>query len=201
MIPVVAQALAHLLVSGTSLDSVEQISFHRPENPQTMTRGVNLYFYDLRATRNAGDNAENPNSLTEKDSPHGTTQTVAQERALWFDVSFLVSTYDYTALGAQQLFSESLTLFLRYAQIPHPFLDASIPGFRALPLRVNLEMDWVELWKALDLPLRPALCVTVTVPERQISVPVLVANSLEFMNHPTPDRSSLKKVDEGLIKG
>ncbi|WP_017305445.1 Pvc16 family protein [Spirulina subsalsa] len=182
MIPVVAQALAHLLVAGTSLDSVEQISFHRPENPQTMTRGVNVYFYDLRATEKAGDNAENPPPLTEKDSPQmTTTQTVGQEGVLWFDVSFLVSTYDYTALGAQQLLSESLTLFLRYAQIPHPFLDASIPGFRALPLRVNLETDWVELWKALDLPLRPALCVTVTMPASQISVPVLLDNSLEFM--------------------
>ena len=47
MIPAVSQTLARILASQTSLETVQQVSFDRPQRYQAQTVEVNLYAYDV----------------------------------------------------------------------------------------------------------------------------------------------------------
>ncbi|MBE9126979.1 DUF4255 domain-containing protein [Coleofasciculus sp. LEGE 07092] len=94
------------------------------------------------------------------------TLTNRNNSPLWFDVSFVVTCWDYTALGEQYPFSEALTLLLCHPLLPEGLLAPALRGYGMLPIEVSTSrlIDAVALWNALEVPFRPALYVTVTVP-------------------------------------
>lgn len=148
MIPAVAQTLAEILAGGSFLSSTEQIDFNPPLQKPNRGSGLNLYCYDLR------ENQQIQGTSDSRGSP------------IWFDISFLVSAWDSTALGEQHLLSEALALLLSHPTLPEEILVPVLRGWGALPMRVSADgvMDVVALWRALGVPLRPALYVTVTIP-------------------------------------
>lgn len=191
MIPAVAQSLANLLVSGTSIHSGEQIDFSHPRLQNTIKPRLNLYFYDLRlnpetevlsqAHRQGFSQRESPlrspNSQSSvahqaaDASGHGSPELNSQLR--WHDVRFLLSACDHTSLGEQQLLSESLILLQNYPALPEALLPPVLRGHGALPFYVGTVQlaDTVALWSALNVPLRPALHLTVTVPFKFSGLP------------------------------
>jgi Pvc16 N-terminal domain len=161
MIPAVAQTLAKLLTNGTSLDS-EQIDFSHPSTRQDQRPALNLYFYHV-----------------ERHQPFGSSwgyreaHCVPEDSATWFDVSFLLIAWGHTAIAEHRLLSEALILLSQYCSLPEESLAPSLQGYGALPMHLlspNLT-DTATLWKALGVPLRPALQVTITVPFHCIREP------------------------------
>lgn len=161
MIPAVTQTLAEILSGGTSSITKDQIFFNHPKADQDRAVGVNLYCYDVRESYPYPlqwmSAVENKSNSAESDP----------KKALkWFDISFLVSAWDFTALGEQHLLSEVLMLLSRYRFLPLEHLAPVLQGYGQLPIRVSTGrlMDPIELWHALGAPLRPALQVIVTIP-------------------------------------
>jgi len=163
MIPAVAQTLAEILAGGTSLISTEQIDFSHPTLRPHTGQGLNLYCYDLRQRSRGSDSERQKDSNNSWGNPHKTTENCS---IVWFDVSFLVSAWDDTALGEQRLLSEALMLLLRHPFLEEEFLAPALRGFGSLPISVCTahSRDTPALWSALGVPLRPALYVTVTTP-------------------------------------
>lgn len=159
MIPAVAQTLANILAGGTSLISTEQIDFNHPGLRQHRELGLNLYCYDLRAT----SQVQPGECCISQGKPRLATVPCSP---LWFDVSFLVSAWDDTALGEQRLLSEVLMLLLHHQSLKEEVLAPALRGYGDLPITVSAicPTDTVALWSALSVPLRPALYVTVTTP-------------------------------------
>ena len=175
MIPAVSQTLAEILAGGSSLIGTKQIDFNHPSVEQYQGLRLNLYCYDLR---------EN------KQMQHSCQQTEGTSNGncslLWFDVSFLVTAWDSTALSEQRLLSEALTLLLRHRFLPEELLAPALQGYGMLPIRVFASglIDTAVFWSALGVPLRPALYVTVTVPldlQGESSIP----NKQMLLTHPT----------------
>ncbi|MEO0827299.1 MAG: Pvc16 family protein [Cyanobacteria bacterium J06635_15] len=191
MIPAVAQSLANLLVSGTSIDSGEQIDFSHPKIQNTVKPRLNLYFYDLRLNSQTDQSAparwqnlpreeSRLQSLTSHSSAEDRplvnreNATVETDTSLiWHDVRFLLSACDHTSLGEQQLLSESLMLLQTYPALPEALLPPVLKGHGALPFYVGTAQlaDTVALWNALRVPLRPALHLTVSVPFKVSGLP------------------------------
>ncbi|HEY9820527.1 MAG TPA: Pvc16 family protein [Candidatus Sericytochromatia bacterium] len=170
MIPAVAQTLAQLLAGGTSLISTEQIDFNHPGWRQNTGSGLNLYCYDLRANSQVHHSPRQGKFTNHQGKLHRTT---ANDPAKWFDVSFLVSAWDDTALGEQRLLSEALMLLLPHHFLKEELLAPSLRGYGNLPMTVAAvhPTDTAALWRALGVPLRPALYVTVTIPFHLKSTP------------------------------
>ncbi len=157
MIPAVVQTLAEILAGGTSLTSTEQISFESPGACLEMIGpSLNLYFYDLResAPQRAGTQIDRRSALEDS------------QATAWFDVSFLITAWDRTALGEQHLLSEALTLLLRHRLLQEDHLAPTLRGSGNLSMTVSAvqPISTAALWNALGIPLRPALQVTVTTP-------------------------------------
>lgn len=157
MIPAVVQTLTNILAGGTSLGSLEQISLNLPTTPQNMERGLSLYFYDIGkvGTKQTDKQADKHKSDLEAQ---------AKEAVIWIELSFLVTAYDRTALGAQQLLSEALTLVLQHPLLEEDLLAPVLRGYGNLLLNVNQLTDIAGLWTALNVPMRPAFSISVTVP-------------------------------------
>ena len=163
MIPAVAQTLAEILACGTSLNSTEQIDFNPPCLQSAAELGLNLYCYNIRES----------NPLQPVD-PRIAFNTNCEERTpissnsspVWFDVSFLVSAWDCTALGEQRLLSEVLILLLRHRLLREELLAPELRGYGSLPIKIASvsPIDTVALLNSLGVPLRPTLHVTVTIP-------------------------------------
>jgi hypothetical protein len=159
MIPAVAQTLAEILAGGTSLISTEQIDFKHPGMQQDIKPALNLYCYDIREH----NQVLHLGSQYTQDNP---PLTAVHCPTLWFDVSFLISAWDCTALGEYRLLSEALTLLLHHRSLPETLLAPTLRGYGSLSLTVSSVglIDAAILWKALGVPLRPALYVTVKTP-------------------------------------
>jgi hypothetical protein len=173
MIPAVAQTLANILAGGVSTIGLEQIDFNPPKLEQDAGVKLNLYCYDLRENRQFRPTGTCPDGLA-----HQACSTI------WFDLSFLVTARDGTALGEQRLLSEALILLLRYRFLPEKLLARTLRGYGLLPVKVSTSgwMNTAALWSALGVPLRPALYVTVTVP---FSFQVEASQPQEFQVIPT----------------
>jgi len=163
MIPAVAQTLAEILACGTSLSSTEQIDFNPPCLQSAVESGLNLYCYNIRES----------NPLQPID-PRMALSMTCEERTtipgssspIWFDVSFLVSAWDCTALGEQRLLSEALILLLRHRLLREELLAPELRGYGSLPIKIASvsPIDTVALLNSLGVPLRPTLHITVTIP-------------------------------------
>ncbi|OLP16633.1 hypothetical protein BST81_19530 [Leptolyngbya sp. 'hensonii'] len=159
MIPAVARTLANILAKGTSLSSTEHIDLNPPGPRVTGRSGLTLYCYDV--CKSSQVHAESLVPSIEK-----TQLTNEQYLLQWFDVSFLVSAWDYTVLGEQQLLSEALTSLVGHPSLPEEMLAPELRGHGDLPLVISLQpaINPVMLWTSLGVPLRPALYVTVSIP-------------------------------------
>ncbi|HAJ63747.1 MAG TPA: DUF4255 domain-containing protein [Cyanobacteria bacterium UBA8543] len=163
MIPAVAQTLAKILAGGTSLISTEQIDFNHPGWRKNTGPGLNLYCYDLRVNSQVQQSKQQVESSDNQSQPQLTTVNCS---TTWFDVSFLVSAWDYTALGEQRLLSEALMLLLHHHDLKEELLALELRGYGNLPITVSTvhPTETAALWSALGVPLRPAVYVTMTVP-------------------------------------
>ncbi|MDX2100068.1 MAG: Pvc16 family protein [Leptolyngbyaceae cyanobacterium bins.59] len=159
MIPAVAQALAQILTEGTSLQGTEQIDFNPPSRELAGKPVLTIYCYSLRESQQAAYDI----------SVNQSSEVIEIDHSLitprWFDVSFLISAWDHTALGEQWLLSEALRALLCHCWLNGNQLPSETQG-RQLPLVISQtpEVEAVLLWQSLGLPLRPALYVTVTIP-------------------------------------
>jgi hypothetical protein len=171
MITAVAQALAEILADGTSLIRTEQIDFNHPGITQDVHPRLNLYCYNLRENKLIQDiDGQTPINV------HNICPTSKNLSIVWFDISFLVTAWDCTALGEQRLLSEVLTQLLCYRLLPEESLvpELRMNGRFALGMPDMEPSETVALWSALRVPLRPALYVTVSVPvnwQRQPLIP------------------------------
>lgn len=157
MIPAIAQAVANILVSGTSLAGTEQIDFGYPGIESGCKPYLNLYLYEIQET--------------ERPCPQVLPRTHPDNTCIpqplhWFNAIFALMARDHTALGEQHLLSESLTLLLQHPSIPTAFLPLPLQRYGALPLRVTpmTLMAQSAFWSAIGLPLQPALQIIVTTP-------------------------------------
>ena len=188
MIPAVAQTLAKILAGGTSLISTEQIDFNHPGWRKNTGPGLNLYCYDLRKNSQVQQSKQQVESSDRQSQPQATTVNCS---TTWFDVSFLVSAWDYTALGEQRLLSEALMLLLHHHYLKEEFLALELRGYGNLPLTVSTvhPIETAALWSALGVPLRPALYVTMTIPFNSKHTPL---NSELYLQEDVIDPDPLK---------
>lgn len=157
MIPAATQALAEILAGGISLLSTEQIDFNHPGVNKNLHPRLNLYCYNIR------ENLHMQQCYSRQLAKQGVK---SQSSTRWFDVSFLVSAWDFTSLGEQRLLSEALRLLLPYHSLQEELLPAVLRGHGELSMTVSAvhPTDAAALWSALGVPLRPALYVTLTIP-------------------------------------
>jgi hypothetical protein len=169
MISATTQTLAELLSRELSTIGTEQISFNHPILSHFGYPGLNVYCYHVQTRYTEGSipaindvcnesTDESTSSLLDSSPDSGVSQ--------WFDLSFLISVSDYTALGEQYLLSEVFAIVSNYKFLPEEVLAPELQGRGLLPMRVfsNEWSDIVMLWNVLCAPLRPALQVKITVP-------------------------------------
>lgn len=185
MIPAVAQTLAEILAGGTALISTEQIDFNHPGVRQDIRPSLNLFCYNIQENNRV---QMGQGQVENRDSQCNSHYCTAHRPTVWFDVSFLVSVWDRTALGEQRLLSEVLTLLLSYQILPEELLAPALRGYGNLSITVSAfgTLDAAILWNALAVPLRPALYVTVTIPFNTRSAP----NTPYDRTVAKPDRAS-----------
>lgn len=172
MIPAVTQTLAEILSGGTSSITKDQIFFSHPKVDHEMSVGINLFCYDVRESQ-----PWSHQSPSEVDAVVNKAKSEQRKALKWFDISFLVSAWDFTALGEQHLLSEVLMQLSRYRFLPLEHLSPVLQGYGRLPIRISTGrlIDPIGLWHALGAPLRPALHVIVTIPFQVHSDPLTVA--------------------------
>ncbi|MEM7794733.1 MAG: Pvc16 family protein [Cyanobacteria bacterium P01_C01_bin.118] len=169
MISVATQTLADFITSGIPLIKKEQISFDHPRVTQTSKPALNLYCYRVQVSE-WNQSLPRP-SVPLRDNPLSPTLGIkrpvnAAGVYQWFDLTFLVSVTDHTALSEQHLLSELLAMLSSYQFLPDEFLSPLLQGQGVLPITVSTEgvIDTALLWQVLRMPLRLALHVTLTVP-------------------------------------
>jgi Pvc16 N-terminal domain/Carboxypeptidase regulatory-like domain len=204
MIPAVVQTLAEILAGGTSLTSTEQISFESPSvRSETMGPALNLYFYDLRESAQMQHSGRQVDRRTMSEGPQAASIGWAPA---WFDVSFLITAWDRTALGEHHLLSEALTLLLRHRLLREDLLAPALRGSGNLSMTVSAvqSIDMAALWNALGIPLRPAVQVTVTTPFNLQStppIPLVWERILQLQSEPGGSTVRTKRVAvAGLVK-
>ena len=163
MIPAVSQTLARILASQTSLETVQQVSFDRPQRDQTQPVGVNLYAYDVRQTGARADlvAAEPTSTIANWDAVPPVSEQI--------EISFLVVARDWTRLGEQQLLAEAIAYFARHSEIPEDRLVPALQGYDSIAIAIVQPHDVVALWRALEVPLQPALYLKVTIPTHELT--------------------------------
>lgn len=164
MIPAVAQTLAEILADrASSLIGTEQIDFDHPTVDRGIGPRLNLYCYELRP---------HPQRQSSSQDPDKTSQE--SEAIRWFDLSFLITAWDATAIGEQHLLSEALKMLSSHHCLPQKVLPIELRDSTMVSIDISAlgSSQTTALWNALGVPLRPALYITVTMP-----MPVLTAVS------------------------
>ncbi len=186
----VLQTLAEMLAGGTSLTSTEQIDFSRPGSRQDEGAGprLNLYFYDIRENKQV----QHCYGQVDHKLSEGKLQVPSVSWSLsWFDVSLMVTAWDRTALGEHHLLSEALNLLLRHRSLQEEFLTPESRGYGNLPITVSATppIELGTLWRALSIPLRPALYLTVTVPFEAQTIQTSVHTKLQSLVQTREERT------------
>ncbi|MEM8545432.1 MAG: Pvc16 family protein [Cyanobacteria bacterium P01_H01_bin.119] len=167
MIPAVSQTLARVLACQTSLETVQQVTFDHPRTQPSARVGINLYAYDVRPADGLSHRREETHRsavLTAAASApeQGLTQLPPGKN---IEISFLIVAHDQTRLGEQRLLSEALACFVNEAKIPHDLLAPVLQNWGGLAVAIARPLELTTLWRALGVPLQPALYLTVTVLE------------------------------------
>lgn len=85
------------------------------------------------------------------------------------EISFLVVARDWTRLGEQQLLAEAIAYFAEHTEIPEDVLVPALQGHGSIAIEIAQPIDVIALWRALEVPLQPALYLKVTVPLSELS--------------------------------
>lgn len=164
MLIFVLQTLAEILAGGTSLTSTEQIDFSHPGNRREEGAGptLNLYIYDIRESKQYQQAGRQVERNTTRHLQAGTVTWAPA----WFDVSLLLTAWDRTTLGEHHFLSEALTVLIRHRALEEEFLIPELRGNGSLPMMIGIQpsLEVGGLWSALNVPLRSALYITVSVP-------------------------------------
>jgi hypothetical protein len=131
---------------------------------------LNLYVYDIRESRQLQHSGRQVDRKASRNLQSANVSWTPD----WFDVSILLTAWDRTALGEHYLISEALSLLLRHRSIQEQFLAPELRRYGNLSMSVALEppIEVGSLWSALNVPLRPALYLTVAVPIDSHQTPV-----------------------------
>lgn len=172
MISDVAQTLGRILADGTSVENPEAISFNFPRTGKGDYFQFVLYFYKIQPIHPEREKSQ----LFKPRKPFDSNQS----GILWFDIFFLLSAEDRTALGKQRLLSEALGVLLRHKWLEEQLLAPTLKGCGSLPLMIHQPEDLTSLWQVLEVPYRPALYLSVTAPLRlnssRIDAPLKLAS-------------------------
>ena len=154
MMPAVAQTLAENLAEGSSLIDTEQIDFTPSHEWQGLGSRLNLYGYDI------WENQQMQHALQQTKNP-----TNGDRSPIWYDVFFMLTRWEYAALGKQHLRSEAWIQLLPHQLLPEGLVVPALQGYGMLPLKVAGSglMDTAALWKALGVLLHLAWYVAGTV--------------------------------------
>ena len=167
MIPAVSQTLARVLACQTSLEPVQQVTFDRPRPQPSARVGLNLYAYDVRQANGIPQHREEDPSLgsltAAAPAPEKQLNRLTSRKNI--EISFLIVAHDQTRLGEQRLLSEALACFVNEAKIPHDLLAPVLQNWGGLAVAIARPLELTTLWRALGVPLQPALYLTVTVLE------------------------------------
>lgn len=165
MISAATQTLANFIAQGGSspLIKKEHISFEHPQIKPLVQPNLNLYCYDLQPSNRKPYRFNSHTEIIAYDS-----YTLAQPLSTlcqWFELTFLISACDHTALGEQRILSDVLQLLASYSCLPESCLATPFKGYQ-MPIRVSVATanDPIQLWQAFQAPLKCALHVTLTVP-------------------------------------
>lgn len=189
MLIFVLQTLAQILAGGTSLTSTEQIDFSHPSNrrEEGAAPTFNVYIYDIRESKQL----QHSGRQVERQLARGSQAAAVNRTPSWFDVSLLITAWDRTSLGEYYLLSEALSLLLRHRSLREEFLVSELRGYGNLSMTVALEpaIEIGSLWSAFNVPLRPALYLTLTVPiELQAtSIPLVWERIFSLQNKSEPN--------------
>jgi len=184
MLIYVLQSLAQILAGGTSLTSTEQIDFGHLGNrrEESTVPTLNLYVYDIRESKQL----QHSGRQVDRRATRNLQNVSVNWSPNWFDVSILLTAWDRTALGEHYLMSEALSLLLRHRSIQEQFLAPELRRYGNLSMSVALEppIEVGSLWSALNVPLRPALYLNVTVPfeAQQTPVPLIWQRIVSLSN-------------------
>jgi hypothetical protein len=152
MILAATQSLAEFLSDALPLIEKGHISFEHPQVLQSDRPCLNLYCYHIQKSCNSYQSPLDAGGQ----SP----------RYQWFDLTFLVSIADHTALGEQHLLSNVVSLFSSYQFLPEQVIAPGLQGLGSLPIGINNQTigDTMALWQVLRSPLRLSLHITLTIP-------------------------------------
>lgn len=172
MIPAVAQALAKILAAETSLSSLEQIDFNPPNSNLAEKSTLTVYCYDIQECPVDAIHLTHTSMNSTVLSPW--TSTAPR----WFELKFLISAWDCTILGEQQLLSEALAALMGHPllQLDVHFPVASANATVSLRIAYAPVCDPLKLWSSFSLPIRPALYVSVEIPIFARASPLLTGN-------------------------
>lgn len=203
MLIFVLQTLAEILAGGTSLTSTEQIDFSHPGNRREEGAGptLNLYIFDIRESKQV----QHSGRQVERKLTRALQPATVNWAPAWFDVSLLLTAWDRTALGEHHFISEALTVLLRHRTLEEEFLVPELRGYGNLNLTVALEppIEIGSLWSALNVPLRSALYLTVTIPfePQPTPVPLVWERIFNLRNQLSRDSDSLVLTRRVAIAG
>lgn len=169
MISAVAQTLANILVKDSLSIEESQIDFSHPGKIKDIKPALNIYLYDLKQSNKSNLLArKNHGSNTHySDYYHKSYREISKigDRVFWYELSFAIITSDWTTIGEQHLLSEALSSLLKHQTINERDLPLELGGYGNLSLEINTSnIDVMQFWRALKLPLKPALYVTVRSP-------------------------------------
>jgi Pvc16 N-terminal domain len=154
MILAATQSLAEFLSNTLPLIEKGHISFEHPQVLQSDRPCLNLYCYHIQKSCNSYQ------------SPLDAGIQGQSPRYQWFDLTFLVSISDHTALGEQHLLSNVVSLFSSYQFLPEQVIAPGLQGLGSLPIGIANQGigDTMTLWQVLRSPLRLSLHITLTIP-------------------------------------
>lgn len=164
MISASTQTLATLLASNPLWVERETISFEHPQIARRSKPCLNVYCYHIQAV--SGDSRPALTQSYQQSYQQREKKSDRRDDCQWFELTFLLSVFDYTTLGEQHLFSTILSALSSCRAIPEDLLAPSLKGWGDLPLSVstpNTENS-LQLWKVLGAPIRLSLHVKLAVP-------------------------------------
>ncbi|MBW4616348.1 MAG: DUF4255 domain-containing protein [Desmonostoc vinosum HA7617-LM4] len=203
MLIFVLQTLAEILAGGTSLTSTEQIEFSHPSNRREEGAGptLNLYIYDIRESRQL----QHSGKQVERKLTRALQPATVNWAPIWFDVSLILTAWDRTTLGEHHFLDEALIVLMRHRCLQEEFLVPELRGNGGLPMTIGLEpsIEAGTLWSALNVPLRSALYLTVTVPlnTQPTSIPLVWDRIFNLRNQYAPEGSSRVLTQRVAIAG
>lgn len=179
-------------------DEVE-ITFERPTREWIDARirpTINLFLFDLE------ENTEV--RRTDLQRMYNNDRGVKRVPLRRFDLRYLVSALSSVAADEHLLLWRVLHTFLRHPQLPFELLPAEVRALETpISTQVGLPADGprpLDVWSALEAPVRPALIYTVTAPldlEIAYESPLTLSHTIRFVRPSSEDDAA----GNGIVPG